>query len=267
VQVLEAVHLLLAFELFVVVVAVDTRWLKNALSNQLQALQDRADHPTATDYLEKIFQLPFWVNELDNAQRERILRGLFLPSVGSEDEIAAGTNDALRIGPNEEEVVKTMLTEYGSWLLADTSPLKITGEELGLLQSLAPLVGGTPRRVKRFVNVCQFLLAMAPRLSNLPPQPTERMAACVMAALQEGLPELSAGIEREIKRTPDATIATILNSITGPNVDAEREVFKDWLSNHAEWSGAVAQTLLVRIGTIKRMRFQDCPPGWLSRSA
>jgi hypothetical protein len=34
VKVLEAIHLLLAFELFVVVVGVDPRWLNNALSEK-----------------------------------------------------------------------------------------------------------------------------------------------------------------------------------------------------------------------------------------
>jgi hypothetical protein len=41
VEVLEAVHLLLAFELFVVVVAVDSRWLTSALIDRLVALRPR----------------------------------------------------------------------------------------------------------------------------------------------------------------------------------------------------------------------------------
>ncbi|MCU1572328.1 MAG: hypothetical protein JWO93_410, partial [Micrococcaceae bacterium] len=43
VDVLEAVHLLLSFELFVVVVAVDTRWLTSALHQGLSALSDAED--------------------------------------------------------------------------------------------------------------------------------------------------------------------------------------------------------------------------------
>lgn len=68
VEVLQAVHLLLAFDLFVVVVGVDARWLERSLERDYQDLiganarQDGgASHRNATpqDYLEKIFQVPF----------------------------------------------------------------------------------------------------------------------------------------------------------------------------------------------------------------
>ena len=68
VKVLQAIHLLLAFPLFVVVVGVDPRWLLGALeehySMQLRSGED-ADvdlgPTTALHYLEKIFQIPFSV--------------------------------------------------------------------------------------------------------------------------------------------------------------------------------------------------------------
>src|SRR5438552_11483015 len=66
VEVLEAVQLLLAFELFVVVVAVDTRWLTSSLESGLTSLQPShtsADSPTEVDCIEKIFQIPFCVEQ------------------------------------------------------------------------------------------------------------------------------------------------------------------------------------------------------------
>jgi hypothetical protein len=63
VEVLEAVHLLMASELFVVIVAVDPRWLRQCLADYYPTLlgngqpDDRASSPQ--DYLEKIFQIPF----------------------------------------------------------------------------------------------------------------------------------------------------------------------------------------------------------------
>lgn len=71
VEVLEAVNLLMAFPLFVVIVGVDPRWVKNALIKkyQLQFTGQLAGQPTSlaldlevinpSDYLEKIFQVPF----------------------------------------------------------------------------------------------------------------------------------------------------------------------------------------------------------------
>ena len=74
VEVLQAVHLILAFELFVVVVAVDPRWLERSLNEEYNArhpmlgdrpLQDRQYRFSAQNYLEKIFQIPFSLPVMD----------------------------------------------------------------------------------------------------------------------------------------------------------------------------------------------------------
>jgi hypothetical protein len=73
VEVLEAVHLLLALRLFVVVVAVDSRWLLRSLEIHYQALRRTDQNDGAEDdywvatpqnYLEKIFQIPYAVRPM-----------------------------------------------------------------------------------------------------------------------------------------------------------------------------------------------------------
>ena len=71
VEVLEAVHLLLALPLFVVVVAVDSRWLLRSLEIHYHALGQpaaaEADEywvATPQNYLEKIFQIPYAVRPM-----------------------------------------------------------------------------------------------------------------------------------------------------------------------------------------------------------
>lgn len=62
VEVLEAVHLMLALDLFVVVVAVDARWLIRSLEyHHHELFSGGVDDNLATpiDYLDKIFQIPF----------------------------------------------------------------------------------------------------------------------------------------------------------------------------------------------------------------
>jgi WD40 repeat protein len=63
VRVLEAVHLMLALDLFVVVVAVDARWLIKSLEYHHRELfkggGDAEGAATPIDYLDKIFQIPF----------------------------------------------------------------------------------------------------------------------------------------------------------------------------------------------------------------
>jgi hypothetical protein len=72
VEVLQAVHLLLAFPLFVVVVGVDSRWISKSLHIHYQSLWEtkvstsqNGDHKMGPyDYLEKIFQIPYWVKKM-----------------------------------------------------------------------------------------------------------------------------------------------------------------------------------------------------------
>ncbi len=72
VDVLQAVHLLLAFPLFIVVVGVDSRWLLHSLREHLKVFQNGSSEgeemskeerthwqSTPLNYLEKIFQIPF----------------------------------------------------------------------------------------------------------------------------------------------------------------------------------------------------------------
>ena len=83
VDVLQAVHLLLALDLFVVVVGVDPRWLLRSLRGEFRATLDRPapddEHWSATtpiDYLEKIFNIPFLLPAMTPASFQSLLHGL-----------------------------------------------------------------------------------------------------------------------------------------------------------------------------------------------
>ena len=77
VEVLQAVHLLLAFPLFVAVVGVDPRWLLRSLERHYRQVLSASDNDRAADdvltattphdYLEKIFQVPFALRRMDRA--------------------------------------------------------------------------------------------------------------------------------------------------------------------------------------------------------
>jgi KAP family P-loop domain len=91
VSTLQAIHLLLAFPIFVVVVAVDARWVSRSLeqcydwlisegqpdpqpgisANAAQRWQANAG-ATAHDYLEKIFQIPFWLAPMVSRKRSPV---------------------------------------------------------------------------------------------------------------------------------------------------------------------------------------------------
>lgn len=240
VQVLEAVHLLLAFKMFVVFVAVDSRWLSSALLEELHALRTvnrgpwtkRIDTPTARDYLEKIFQLPFWVQPLSGEERGRVVSGLLGAAVRSDAAGQARESHGLALGPKETDAVERMLGQAGSGLLLETSALSITPGELEFLTSLGPLLGNTPRRVKRFVNTVQFLLSLRP---PLPDQGTRspRQAAALYAAIHQGLPSIA----REVFQ-PARALSPLEDALAAPGVLAvERDVLQGWLDlpGHEIW--------------------------------
>src|SRR5262249_20369581 len=81
--------LLLAFPLFVVVVAVDPRWLRECLEMhypRLLATSEKEAHGLTTpstpqDYLEKIFQIPFYLRPISGRGYRNMIDGLTSPDL------------------------------------------------------------------------------------------------------------------------------------------------------------------------------------------
>jgi len=275
-EVLEAVHLLLSFEMFVVVVAVDSRWLTSALTDRLVALRsspNATSQPTPKDYLEKIFQLPFWVQPLRPPGRRQLLHGLLSDSVGDHAEATGhdgktAASNGLRVGGEEEDLIAAMLLRHGTEVRLDTSPLLLTPGDLAFFESLAPLLGDTPRRIKRFVNTCQLLFAMAPPLLSDGAFPAERAVISLVAAISEGLPTVAAhllpALEAASHRKPadvppgptpsQVTLMDFLASCSGIAED-ERERLSTWLAEHPDWQPVQLDRLGTRLDMIRRLRF------------
>lgn len=111
-EVLQAVHLLLAYPIFVVVVGVDPRWLVHSLKRNFAALQapgpggdEPTDSSTATPqhYMEKIFQIPFSLRPMSKRGYTTLVDALMSPdeSVGraSKRESAEATPNQVTLPP------------------------------------------------------------------------------------------------------------------------------------------------------------------------
>lgn len=189
VEVLEAIHLLLAFDLFVVVVGVDSRWIEGALGRYYRRQLARGgaaggggtagpagdDRPSVADYLEKIFQAPFRLRPLDFGEGGGYARlvddlvgdlapeparegwqgppaGEMPPPPGSDPLPAPPAPPALEtfdLSPPERE--ETAADLYAR--------LRLTARERDAIAALGPVVGGSPRKVKRFVNLYRLMRA------------------------------------------------------------------------------------------------------------
>ena len=128
VKVLQLVHMLLAFELFVVVVGVDAHWVRHALERAVRGLSSKSVEgaPTPQEYLEKIFQIAFWLEPMNPSR-------------------VASYVEALVRKPGEAR----------TW--------DIGMFELDFLRALSAQVATSPRRAKRLINVYRLIKA---RLSD-----------------------------------------------------------------------------------------------------
>lgn len=186
VKVLEAIHLLLALELFVVIVGVDPRWLNNALSEKYKNLFGKQDKPadagnaiplikaaTSYDYLEKIFQIPFALKPIGHKARKDLIHYLVkneldskktpeiasapqndpaLPQQVKPDIITPGTGTTLPPPPATEEIPAAQ---------PDTEKQRLTflEDEKNYMQLISPLFGETPRTINRFINIYRIIKA------------------------------------------------------------------------------------------------------------
>jgi hypothetical protein len=203
--VLQAIHLLLAFELFVVVVGVDVRWVEEAVARQFAStpedLPDSASkdereaarqkteterRKRAIDYLEKIFQLPFWLRRLSTEStgsaggtygayvRDLLQANLEVPE-GAASPLAplktlraggALTDAAEETGeaaPETEAVADTLVdAEDGFASLGQAlATVRLTQAEVDFLASpeIGAIAAKSPRAVKRLINVYRIIRA------------------------------------------------------------------------------------------------------------
>jgi hypothetical protein len=194
VDVLQAVHLLLTFPLFVVIVAVDARWVSRALERHYSTLLDAREaaageqrSATAHDYLEKIFQVPYWVRPMDGISSRNFLadraeasdesmRADEVGSSGEDDPIGSSREldpsseiSASPLGVPEDDVPEKPqppgpdedrpLGNQPKPERFATHALTLTPAEAQFMARLAPHVGSSPRRALRFLNTYRVIKA------------------------------------------------------------------------------------------------------------
>jgi len=197
-QVLQAVHLLLAFPLFVVVVGVDSRWLLHSLRQQLAAFDSMKDEEateeernhwqsTPLSYLEKIFQIPFALRRMDRKGYDNLIddlskAGTQPPAPGETSSLPPPAHDG------QKGTVSTTETATGTGetpkrtdqeASGEKKPMPTTTEEKETKQAVAAKARGhlrledwerqhmkrlyallpSPRATKRYVNVYRLLRA------------------------------------------------------------------------------------------------------------
>jgi KAP-like P-loop domain-containing protein len=150
VEVLQAVHLMLGLPLFVVVVAVDVRWVGQSIRKYYGRLVGwdetgvaapaALQSASADDYLEKIFQIPYRIHPLDPEVRKVLLGGLL-----RQPYLSGTSGDDPQGIVIQQELVPKELSLYP--------------QELEAIEQLYKCVGSSPRRVRRLLDVYRLMRA------------------------------------------------------------------------------------------------------------
>lgn len=206
-EVLQAVHLLMAFPLFIVVVGVDKRCVTNALYNREVSKyfkleeydeikkNERSDgihiiHPD--EYLEKIFQIPFQLQKPAPQNIQNMIHELLEKDILDEnasdskvDELStenvhkpipeetkdSGLKEQKTLQQNNDQPNEEI--DEGKEDVQETGPssgpekksvvppesLRITETERNYIKKISPLIGSTPRTIKRFINIYRLIKA------------------------------------------------------------------------------------------------------------
>ncbi|MFO1157495.1 MAG: P-loop NTPase fold protein [Reyranellaceae bacterium] len=236
VEVLQAVNMLLTFRLFVVMVAVDARWLSRSLEKQYPEFfgDDEGDAPassgngneprraTTADYLEKIFQIPYWVPAMDDTTSKALVGDLVAadraraPQAGAGAGAGTGTVAPPLPPPNDDS--KAPEDNQARTQEPPPESLSLTKDEIKSLTDLSPYLGGSPRRARRFVNVYRVAKASLRPGEVAKLEKGEHKALATQLAIATGAPNAFAAWV-EISRT--ATDDTVEARISG--IDANLE--------------------------------------------
>lgn len=175
VQVLEAVNLLMAFPLFVVIVGVDSRWVKNALIkkhalqftgklNGNEVLDTNLEMIEPSNYLEKIFQVPFHLKDAKDTSVKDMIKKLAQSkakvSRSVEEEYA---EKGYVVNPTNSKTTSiinpTPINTTDTILIDKPEALILSDEEISLMQDMSEIIGNNPRAIKRFVNIYRIIKA------------------------------------------------------------------------------------------------------------
>ena len=250
VEVLQAVHLLLSFPVFAVVVAVDPRWLSRSLQMQYKGLIEApgayTDASTARDYLEKVFQIPYRVAPLDPHSRALFMSGLTsklvdgstikktvasdkieqiptetksLPVPAGGESFAPGidaakesANSTLAPQPVDNAASRHENTDNDTGEVdLNPSSLQLDDDEMGFLGKLLPILDSSPRGLKRYINIYRLIKAISAQQS--PSKAGEARRRMFLLAVLTSFP-YGSDVIAYIADAPSPQTQTVGNRIT-----------------------------------------------------
>ena len=223
VEVLEAAQLLVKTELFVLVLAMDIRYITRALEKTYKDVLIRNGDPSGLDYVEKIVQIPYRVRPIQPSAMANFLgkqMSFVEAQTGKDVDVEGETEvETETKGKKIEENVADQKQEE-SELHEPDLPMtirKFEHHELKLLETCCNAVVMSPRAAKRMVNVFKLLKIIWERRDlESGPKKGVKQAMLLMLALAARHPDVMCGLLRDLEeefrkeKNPKGTLKTFL---------------------------------------------------------
>ncbi len=266
VQVLEAVQLLLSTQIFVIVLAIDDRYIGRSLEQIYRGVLKRCGTPSGVDYLEKIIQIPYRMRPISKNVTANYLKSLvdieegtnkdsqedlsIFSQVTQESSFFQQTTDARNSaiqGIYEPKIQEDNLEENNEKVQhsVNADPLVrcegFTAEEFAWISECCQHVDLTPRTAKRLINICKIIKIIWTPAANdatwkQEPDKEYKQTLIAFLALAGRYPKemrkLLEEIYLEFEETDENTI--IINKDKWLNRLQNQDVFMD-RHNQREW--------------------------------
>ncbi len=307
IKVLEAIHLLLAFDLFVVVVGVDSRWVSSSLANhyphllsgngikntdyvhELSKPKSSLDQASTYDYLEKIFQIPFALKPINEEGKKKYLKALLKKQMESKEEqpkessqevdtkLLKSQNGDKSLGGLDQTIALKAAPELGGLteILEEVidqpteeaespSPdtgielraLTISEEEYDTICEIVPIIGETPRTLKRYINLYRLIKAHKGSLLNTAESVDEYRPIVFMLAIVVGNAPFAQEFFSKLRSNESSTLEEVIGGCGDSSYCRYTKRIKNFIKGKKEYQKIKTEDMLSSVDLMSRFSFR-----------
>ena len=225
VQVLEAAQLLVKTDLFVVVIAMDVRYVTRALEEKYRGILVRRGDPSGLDYIEKIVQIPYSVRPLDADAVKSYMQAQMHVAKAADEEPEGMDHAAGPAGAPAAQGRRDGGGGASPGAALPDSVLSFDRDEFELLQTACEHVSLSPRAMKRLANVYKLLKIIWYRSSRHPePENDVKAVVVLLLALAYRHPDILRRpfdrLEREVEEASKRTLQSFFDDYVLEDQDA-----------------------------------------------
>ncbi|BAY66339.1 hypothetical protein NIES22_64780 [Calothrix brevissima NIES-22] len=254
VEVLEAVQLLVKTPLFVVILAIDERYIARALEKVYAGVLHRKGKPSGIDYIEKIIQIPYRVRPIarsslknyleaqmqyEKEEVEDINNHQFTPDIDeSQAEVNEDTRQPVARGTINNTADDGKAESEEKTELMEDLPLqviKFTKEEFDTVHECCQHIDLSPRTLKRLINVYKLFKIVwfrSSRLQDIQEDETIRKVIVSFLALSGRYPYLMRSVFEDLEMYFEESRDLERNLLEffpqKPSVNSDGYLYREW---------------------------------------